>query len=190
MADEIPHDIAPLEVPPAFPPVAGVEEPVVADTGEAAQGIEADLEAEFAPKFEPEPLPLRVQPFDPERYHLYTHILPPGGIRRFSNFAHGVLKDLLLREPASHLSSSATEGESYAYRGYGATTTRDWYDKLPAGVRDIIDETSFGLFYSGLIRVIASRPLLGALVERWWDTTNSFHLSITGEMMMTPMTLP
>ncbi|KAL7235020.1 hypothetical protein ACSBR1_018489 [Camellia fascicularis] len=33
---------------------------------------------------------------------------------------------------------------------------------------------------------MASRALLGALVERWWDTTNSFHLSSTGEMTMTP----
>ncbi|KAL7238124.1 hypothetical protein ACSBR2_004258 [Camellia fascicularis] len=38
----------------------------------------------------------------------------------------------------------------------------------------------------GLSCLIASRPLLGALVERWWDTTNSFHFSTAGEMTMTP----
>ncbi|KAL7205284.1 hypothetical protein ACSBR2_018261 [Camellia fascicularis] len=38
----------------------------------------------------------------------------------------------------------------------------------------------------GLSRLITSRPLLGALVERWWDTTNSFHFSIAGDMKMTP----
>ncbi|KAL7229444.1 hypothetical protein ACSBR2_008036 [Camellia fascicularis] len=27
---------------------------------------------------------------------------------------------------------------------------------------------------------------MGALVERWWDTTDSFHFSLTGEMMLTP----
>ncbi|KAL7199812.1 hypothetical protein ACSBR2_022002 [Camellia fascicularis] len=37
-----------------------------------------------------------------------------------------------------------------------------------------------------MTRVTASRPLLGALVERWWDTTNSFHFSTMGEMTMTP----
>ncbi|KAL7175238.1 hypothetical protein ACSBR2_028943 [Camellia fascicularis] len=38
----------------------------------------------------------------------------------------------------------------------------------------------------GLSCYITSRPLLGALVERWWDTTNSFHFSATREMTMTP----
>ncbi|KAL7193085.1 hypothetical protein ACSBR2_024825 [Camellia fascicularis] len=32
-----------------------------------------------------------------------------------------------------------------------------------------------------------AKPLLySALVERWWDTTNSFHFSLTREMTMTP----
>ncbi|XP_028109856.1 protein MAIN-LIKE 2-like [Camellia sinensis] len=53
-------------------------------------------------------------------------------------------------------------------------------------VRHIIDEASFGSFYMGLSRLIASRPLLGTLVERWWDTTDSFHFSTTWEMTMTP----
>ncbi|KAL7191845.1 hypothetical protein ACSBR2_023841 [Camellia fascicularis] len=54
------------------------------------------------------------------------------------------------------------------------------------GVRDIVDESGFGLFYSGLSRLIASWPLLGGLVKRWWDTTDSFHFSSVGEMTMTP----
>ncbi|KAL7212786.1 hypothetical protein ACSBR2_015463 [Camellia fascicularis] len=174
MVDEIPHDGAPPEVPPMSlpmsPPVAEVEETVIVEAGGAADDIEADLEAEFAPEFEPKPLPLRVRPFNLVTYHLCTDILPPGGIRRFSDFAHGVPEDLLLREPTSYLSS--IEGDSHSYRGYGATTARDWYDELHVGVRDIIDKTS--------------RPLLGALMKRWWDTTNSFHLSTAGEMTMTP----
>ncbi|KAL7225683.1 hypothetical protein ACSBR1_020940 [Camellia fascicularis] len=28
--------------------------------------------------------------------------------------------------------------------------------------------------------------LYGALAERWWDTTDSFHFSSTGEMTLTP----
>lgn len=65
-------------------------------------------------------------------------------------------------------------------------TARDWYGELPAGVHDIVDESGFGLFCSSLTPVIASHPLLGALVERWWDTTNSFHFSTMEEMTMTP----
>lgn len=58
--------------------------------------------------------------------------------------------------------------------------------ELPASVRHIFDEADFSLFCMGLSRHIASRPLLGALVEQWWDTTNSFHFFTTGEMTMTP----
>jgi len=58
--------------------------------------------------------------------------------------------------------------------------------ELPAGVLHIIDEAGFSLFCTGLSCLIASRPLLGALVEMWWDTTNSFHFSTAGEMTMAP----
>ncbi|KAL7259400.1 hypothetical protein ACSBR1_005324 [Camellia fascicularis] len=105
MADKIPHDRAPPEVSP----VVEIKEPTVAEVGEAVVGIEDDLEAEFAPEFEPEPLPLRVRPFDPATYHPCTNILPPGSIRHFNDFTRGVPEDLLLRKPTSHLSSSATE---------------------------------------------------------------------------------
>ena len=57
---------------------------------------------------------------------------------------------------------------------------------LPVGVYQIVDEARFGLFCMGLSCFIVSRSLLGALVERWWDTTNSFHFSTTGDMTMTP----
>ncbi|XP_028125125.1 protein MAINTENANCE OF MERISTEMS-like [Camellia sinensis] len=58
--------------------------------------------------------------------------------------------------------------------------------ELPDAVRHIVDQASFGVFCMGLSRLTASRPLLGALVERWWDTTDFFHLSAAGEMTMTP----
>ncbi|XP_028063806.1 protein MAIN-LIKE 2-like [Camellia sinensis] len=60
----------------------------------------------------------------------------------------------------------------------------DWYDVLPSRVCRIIDGTGFGVFCYSLTRVTASRTLLGALVERWCDTTNSFHFSTAGEMTM------
>ncbi|XP_028084526.1 protein MAIN-LIKE 2-like [Camellia sinensis] len=58
--------------------------------------------------------------------------------------------------------------------------------ELPDDVRHIVDQASFGIFCMGLSRLTASRPPLGALVERWWDTTDSFHLFATREMTMTP----
>ncbi|KAL7220147.1 hypothetical protein ACSBR2_013081 [Camellia fascicularis] len=58
--------------------------------------------------------------------------------------------------------------------------------ELPDIVRHIVDEAGFGAFCMRLTRLIASRPLLGALVERWWDTTDSLYFSTVGEMTMTP----
>ncbi|KAI7979696.1 Protein MAIN-LIKE 2, partial [Camellia lanceoleosa] len=57
--------------------------------------------------------------------------------------------------------------------------------ELPDVVRHIVDEAGFGPFCMGLSCHPASRTLLGALVERWWDTTNSFNFSAAGDMTMT-----
>ncbi|XP_028073484.1 disease resistance protein RML1A-like [Camellia sinensis] len=57
--------------------------------------------------------------------------------------------------------------------------------ELPDAVRHIVDQASFGAFCRGLPRLTASRPLLAALVERWWHTTDSFHFSVAGDMTMT-----
>ncbi|KAF5932044.1 hypothetical protein HYC85_028215 [Camellia sinensis] len=146
MADDVAHDGAPPEVSPPLSPPVEVEEPAVTETGEAAEGIAADFEAEFAPGHKLEPLPLRIRPF--------------------------------------YLSLSHEDSRSY--RGYGVVTARDWYYELPPEVHDLVDEVGFGLFCTELSRHMASRALLGALVERWWDITNSFHFSSTGEMTMTP----
>ncbi|GMP25104.1 hypothetical protein CsSME_00002132 [Camellia sinensis var. sinensis] len=162
MADDLPHDGAPFEIPPQLSPPA-------------------EIEAEP----EPEILPLGVRPFDSATCHPRTDVLPPGGIRHFREFARHAPEDLLLWELDSHLSHNTTE-DSHFIRGYRATFARDCYMELPVDVCYIIDETGFGLFCTGLSRHIASQPLLGALVERWWDTTNSFHFSTTGEMTMTP----
>ena len=58
--------------------------------------------------------------------------------------------------------------------------------ELPDAVRHIVDQAGFGAFCRGLSRLTASKPLIAALVERWWDTTDSFHFSATGDMTMTP----
>ncbi|GMP74926.1 hypothetical protein CsSME_00032177 [Camellia sinensis var. sinensis] len=154
MADDVPHDGAPHKVPPPLSPLVKVEEPAIAEADEAVEGIAADFEAEFAPGLEPEPLPLRTQPFDPVTYDPRTHMLASGGMMCFDDFAGGMPEDVLLREPYSHL-------------GYGAVTARDWYNELPYEVCDLVDEIDFGLFYTRLSRHMANWALLRALVERW-----------------------
>ncbi|XP_028074891.1 protein MAINTENANCE OF MERISTEMS-like [Camellia sinensis] len=71
-------------------------------------------------------------------------------------------------------------------RGYGSIVAREWYTELPEAVRDWVDQAGFGPFCTGISRYPASKTLMGALVERWWDTTNSFHFLATGDMTMTP----
>ena len=56
-----------------------------------------------------EPLPLRTRPLDPETYRLAVHQLLPDGLRQFRSFERHVPRELLLREPTSHLSFSASE---------------------------------------------------------------------------------
>ncbi|KAI7988776.1 Protein MAINTENANCE OF MERISTEMS, partial [Camellia lanceoleosa] len=76
--------------------------------------------------------------------------------------------------------------DSRTVRGYGSTTAREWYAELPEAVRDLVDLAGFGAFCMGLSHCPARRTLLAALVERWWDTTNSFHFFATGDLTMTP----
>ncbi|GMP56204.1 hypothetical protein CsSME_00020776 [Camellia sinensis var. sinensis] len=122
--------------------------------------------------FDPMTLPPRTRPFMPERYRPAVHVLPRAVFRHFTSFDERAPANLLLREPEQHLSHEAREGGSRSVRGYGSTMARDWYAELPEGVRDLVD--------------LAGRTLMAALVERWWDTTNSFHFSATGDMTMTP----
>lgn len=58
--------------------------------------------------------------------------------------------------------------------------------ELPDAARHIVDQAGFGTFCRGLSCLTTDRPLLAALVERWWDTTDSFHFSATRDMTMTP----
>ncbi|KAI8016644.1 Protein MAIN-LIKE 2, partial [Camellia lanceoleosa] len=77
-------------------------------------------------------------------------------------------------------------GDSHTIRGYGNVVIRDWYVELPDAVRHIVNEAGFGIFCRGLSQLTTCRPLLAALVERWWDTTNSFHFFVARDMTMTP----
>ncbi|KAF5932183.1 hypothetical protein HYC85_028354 [Camellia sinensis] len=135
---------------------------------------------------EVELLPLSERLFDLATYRPAIHVLSPDGLRQFRSFERHVPPELLLHEPTSHLSFGASEGDSHTIRGYGNICAREWHGELPDAVRRIVDQAGFGAFCRGLSRLTTCRPLLAALVERWWDTTDSFHLSAAGDMTMTP----
>ncbi|GMP73312.1 hypothetical protein CsSME_00031101 [Camellia sinensis var. sinensis] len=113
MADDIPHDRAFTKISPQLSP---------------------EMEAKSKPVL----LPPRVRPSNPTTYDPQTYVLPPKSVQHFRGFERGAPDDLLLREPASHLSYGATE-DFHSIRGYGATSARKWYMELPNGVRHIID---------------------------------------------------
>ncbi|KAL7160692.1 hypothetical protein ACSBR2_041373 [Camellia fascicularis] len=72
-------------------------------------------------------------------------------------------------------------------RGYGyISATKHWYERLLAEVRALVDAAGFGLFCFELVQMRVDLFLHGALVERWWDTTDLFHFSSIGEMTLTP----
>ena len=54
-------------------------------------------------------LPLSERPFDPATYRPAIHVLPPDGLRQFRSFDMALDPELLLREPASHLSFGVSE---------------------------------------------------------------------------------
>ncbi|KAL7180437.1 hypothetical protein ACSBR1_043606 [Camellia fascicularis] len=100
--------------------------------------------------------------------------------------ALGLDEDTLLRKPTEHLSTDASTVIARRINGYGSISGPiRWYERLPIAVRTAVYAAGFGPFCSGLIQMKAESWLYGALMERWWETTNSFHLSSTEEMMLT-----
>lgn len=60
------------------------------------------------------------------------------------------------------------------------------WGKCPNCVWAFVGQAGFTHFLDGLIETQRSTMLVSALTERWWDTTNTFHLPV-GEMTMTPL---
>nr|XP_027083653.1 protein MAIN-LIKE 2-like [Coffea arabica] len=62
----------------------------------------------------------------------------------------------------------------------------EWWKRLPRKVAAKVVTAGFGDFLSHLPVADRDRKLPVALAERWWDSTNSFHLPF-GEMTLTPL---
>ncbi|KAI7985389.1 Protein MAIN-LIKE 2, partial [Camellia lanceoleosa] len=131
--------------------------------------------------------------------HIFRHTAHSLGIQLIfqahSSFsehtAHSLGTQLLFRAHSSFFGHTAHFPgtqlvSSRSTQGYGSILAREWYTELPDVVCHIVDKAGSGLFCARISRYLASRTLMGALVERWWDTTNSFHFSATGDMTMTP----
>ncbi|KAL7170833.1 hypothetical protein ACSBR2_035656 [Camellia fascicularis] len=163
MANDIPHDGAPFEVPIPLP-ATGVKDPMLDKANGTTGDIATDIAAEeiYPPEPELELLPLRVRPFGPTTYHPRTHAMAFSGMLRFEDFAPRHARGLSLA------------------RAYITS-----FEPL-ARVREMVNEAGFNIFCFGFSQLQVNRLLLGTLVERWWDTANSLHFFTTREITMTP----
>ncbi|KAI8547553.1 hypothetical protein RHMOL_Rhmol07G0205100 [Rhododendron molle] len=62
----------------------------------------------------------------------------------------------------------------------------EWYERLPQDAKDAVALAGFEQLILGFHLPKAELGLTTALVERCWDTTNTFHFPEAGEMMITP----
>ena len=75
---------------------------------------------------------------------------------------------------------------SSPYAGKGSTNkVVEWYNLLDPETRGYIREASFEHIIGLLPEKSASTTLVQCLIERWWDTTHTFHIS-KREMTVTP----
>ena len=82
---------------------------------------------------------------------------------------------MLFRSPDPYLKGHGSLAHAYK-----------WYSKiLPPPVVEMVDRVGFGGFVRLLEKSTNDLVHVYALVERWWDSTNTFHLPFE-EMTMTP----
>ena len=75
---------------------------------------------------------------------------------------------------------------SSPYAGSGSTNkVVAWFNLLAPESRGYVWEASFEPIIIFLLEKSISATLVQCLIERWWDTTHTFHI-IEQEMMMTP----
>ncbi|KAI8529979.1 hypothetical protein RHMOL_Rhmol11G0018000 [Rhododendron molle] len=68
----------------------------------------------------------------------------------------------------------------------GGKKVHKWFLVLPEQVRELVHANGFEAFVLGLNLPKMDWSLVTSLVERWWDTTNTFHLPSASEMTITP----
>ena len=72
------------------------------------------------------------------------------------------------------------------FLGKGSTNSAvAWYRVLTVVIKAYIRATSFELIFHLLLERSTSAILVQSLVERWWDTTHTFHIA-NREMTVTP----
>ncbi|GMY11562.1 protein MAIN-LIKE 1-like isoform X6 [Fagus crenata] len=114
---------------------------------------------------------------------------------KVTRYASSVLKSEfgLLQDPVHHRSHEAKLGKADFCRTRGFYSTLiQWWKNIDSRVGEKVRAAGLGLFLDTLMRAgegtveRKNLAIIKSLVERFWDTTNTFHLPQVGEMTMTP----
>ncbi|KAI8538200.1 hypothetical protein RHMOL_Rhmol09G0084200 [Rhododendron molle] len=124
--------------------------------------------------------------FESGTYAPRLHLFEPTGMTGYVPARDDYPEDLLLRDRATHISSGWTTRTKDIYGHGGSASSLKYFKELPRRVRELVEEVGFGPFIQLLTSVRVDCASLTALAERWWDTTNTFHLRF-GEMTVTPL---
>ncbi|GMP35522.1 hypothetical protein CsSME_00007920 [Camellia sinensis var. sinensis] len=83
---------------------------------------------------------------------------------------------VVLREPDVHVSCTNLWERVCSMRSFGSfPEVARWYRTLPELVHFLVNSRGFGLFSAALGDAGVNHDHIAALMERWWDTTKSFH---------------
>ncbi|KAI8572489.1 hypothetical protein RHMOL_Rhmol01G0203200 [Rhododendron molle] len=124
--------------------------------------------------------------FDATTYTPLVHIIGGGGSLRYRPPLCDASAEILHKDPEQHFGfTNRKANEKLRMLGSGPQVF-EWYERLPQSARDAVALAGFERLILGFRLPKAELGLTTALVERWWDTTNTFHLLEAGEMTITP----
>ncbi|KAI8547454.1 hypothetical protein RHMOL_Rhmol07G0197100 [Rhododendron molle] len=122
---------------------------------------------------------------------VYSTLLPSrrlgfGGFLQYRPPVGGPEAAIVCREPKQHLSVlNVPRNRRLEARG-GSNEVHNWFLALSEQVQELVRAAGFEAFVLGLNLPKIDWSLMTSLVERWWDTTNTFHFPSAGEMTITP----
>ncbi|GMY25451.1 protein MAIN-LIKE 1-like isoform X6 [Fagus crenata] len=96
----------------------------------------------------------------------------------------------LLQDPQKHRSNDVKQGNEYSLRARGGLQGLPaWWGKIHPPIGAKIRAAGLGFFLDAISHHLTEHKdliLMCAMSERFWDTTNTFHLPKIGEMTLTP----
>ncbi|GMY20196.1 protein MAIN-LIKE 1-like isoform X6 [Fagus crenata] len=96
----------------------------------------------------------------------------------------------LLQDPQKHRSNDVKQGKEYSLRARGGLQGLPaWWGKIHPPIGAKIRAAGLGFFLDAISHHLTEHKdliLMCAMSERFWDTTNTFHLPKIGEMTLTP----